>query len=101
MALNLDQDDRAWELWDAVMPLLRPLLDPKDAKSATEDAEDGGYPLLGLDWAFASMEVPIPEQVVRLVREAIPELNAADVEEYGMERALNQAIERVGIAKGQ
>ena len=62
-----------------------------------EDYGDGGYPAEALNSALCAIQVPIPRSAVDIIRSYIPKLNEFNDDWFGVEEALDNAIERCGI----
>ncbi|MDK7236561.1 hypothetical protein QP460_003330 [Corynebacterium amycolatum] len=86
-----------YEAFDAVADKLLLLLGNTARRHTMEDYEDGGYPAEALNSALCAIQVPIPRSAVDIIRSYIPKLNEFNDDWFGVEEALDNAIERCGI----
>lgn len=91
------ENEIEYEAFDAVADKILPLLTAEQKQDVTYDYEDGGYPASALRWALAWMEKPLPSSAIEIIRSYIPKLNEFNDDWFGVEEALDNAIERCGI----
>lgn len=85
------------ELYDAVMPIIYPLLSASAAENVYDEGGINPYTAGAVALALNSFTLPLPESAVVIIEEYIPKLNEFNGDWFRVEEALDNAIERCGI----
>ncbi|MCT1634384.1 hypothetical protein [Corynebacterium pseudodiphtheriticum] len=97
MALEL-VNQIEYDLWDAVAPLMRPVVSEFSWVDAFEDMEYGGYPAIGVASLLNAANAPLPAEAVEIIERFIPRLQEFNRDASGVEAFLIKAKQRVGVS---
>lgn len=87
------------ELYDAVMPIIYPLLSVTAAENVYDEGGMNPYTAGAVALALNSLTVPLPKSALDIIEEFIPKLDGFNRDSFGVFLALGRCKERVGIDK--
>lgn len=87
------------ELYDAVMPIIYPLLSVSAAENVYDEGGINPYTAGAVALALNSLTVPLPKSAVVIIEEFIPKLDDFSRDSFCVGPALSSCKERVGIDK--
>lgn len=85
------------ELYDAVMPIIYPLLSRTDAEDVYAEGGMNPYTAGAVALALDSLAEPLPKAGARIIEEYLPRLDDFNHDWFGVRRSFDRCKDSVGI----